>query len=162
MPADKEENEPPESAQRAIEPANAKHEVEIEPAELEQRQGEIPPELLDAVIRGDKAAILSIASLYGGPIPPPEMLSAYDEVVPGLAKRIAKNWENQTSHRQSLERRSQLYALTIVILAIAVAPLLALAGASWAAAIVPAAALIGIAGASGFLQLLARSRKDRE
>jgi uncharacterized membrane protein len=39
-------------------------------------------------------------------LPPPEILQAYDEVVEGGATRIFDQWERETEHRQSLERRA--------------------------------------------------------
>lgn len=40
---------------------------------------------------------------YSGPIPPPEMLRGFDEVLPGAANRILAMAERQETHRHSLE-----------------------------------------------------------
>ncbi len=45
------------------------------------------------------------AQQFSGPMPPPEMLRQYEEVLPGLANRIVTLAENQSSHRIRLERR---------------------------------------------------------
>lgn len=42
---------------------------------------------------------------FQGPVPPPEVLAKYDEVVPGAADRIFAMAERQAVHRQDLERK---------------------------------------------------------
>lgn len=41
---------------------------------------------------------------FEGPLPPPNVLAAYDEVVPGAAERLLDMAEKQARHRQHLER----------------------------------------------------------
>ncbi len=41
---------------------------------------------------------------FSGPIPPPAILEGYEKIVPGAAERIIKMAENQSEHRQGLER----------------------------------------------------------
>ena len=41
---------------------------------------------------------------FSGPLPPPEVLEKYNQVVPGLAERIITMAEKQSTHRQELER----------------------------------------------------------
>lgn len=41
---------------------------------------------------------------YQGPLPPPEMLAAYDEVKPGTADRLITLLELQTNHRIDIEK----------------------------------------------------------
>ena len=43
------------------------------------------------------------ASLYAGPIPPPEALAHYERTLPGAADRILKMSESQQAHRQATE-----------------------------------------------------------
>ena len=43
---------------------------------------------------------------YSGPIPPPAMLEQYDRIVPGAAARILKMAEDQSAHRQELEKKA--------------------------------------------------------
>jgi uncharacterized membrane protein len=40
---------------------------------------------------------------FAGPLPPPNILRGYDEIVPGAAERILTMAENQQSHRMHLE-----------------------------------------------------------
>ncbi len=43
------------------------------------------------------------AQQFSGPIPPPELLRKYEELIPGAADRIMSMAERQGSHRQTLE-----------------------------------------------------------
>lgn len=42
---------------------------------------------------------------WSGPLPPPSILKQYDLVSPGFAERIFNDFEQQTRHRQELERQ---------------------------------------------------------
>jgi uncharacterized membrane protein len=42
---------------------------------------------------------------FSGPLPPPEALARYNDVVPGAAGRIIAMAEKQQEHRQELEQR---------------------------------------------------------
>jgi uncharacterized membrane protein len=44
------------------------------------------------------------AERFGGPLPHPEVLRQYDEIVPGAANRILLMAEQQEQHRHSLEK----------------------------------------------------------
>jgi hypothetical protein len=49
--------------------------------------------------------VAQAASLsFSGPLPPPAVLQAYDEILEGAAERIFKMAEAQASHRQQLEK----------------------------------------------------------
>lgn len=49
----------------------------------------------------------SITTSYHGPLPPPEMLERYNQVLPNGAERIVAIAESQMRHRQGLESRRQ-------------------------------------------------------
>jgi uncharacterized membrane protein len=51
---------------------------------------------------GDRAQM--VAS-FSGPLPPPEVLRGYESILPGLADRVVRMAENQSTHRQRLESR---------------------------------------------------------
>lgn len=123
----------------------------------------------DSEIR--RALIQQIQTVaYQGPIPPPKMLADYDHMVPGLADRIVRKWEEQQEHRQKLERtvverdegrmdRSQKYALIVALSGLGMAAALALAGASpWIAGVIAVVAVGGPASAVLIGQSLANSR----
>ncbi|MDP2665452.1 MAG: DUF2335 domain-containing protein, partial [bacterium] len=40
---------------------------------------------------------------FSGPLPPPEILARYNEIVPGAANRIIEKFERQTEHRIEME-----------------------------------------------------------
>jgi uncharacterized membrane protein len=42
---------------------------------------------------------------FSGPIPPPEILSKYNDAVPNGAERILAMAESQSQHRQALEKK---------------------------------------------------------
>lgn len=48
--------------------------------------------------------IVSVEQLFQGPIPPPAVLDGYEKTCPGAADRIITMAENQSAHRQELER----------------------------------------------------------
>ncbi len=43
-------------------------------------------------------------SRYSGPLPPPENLAKYEQILPGSADRIIRMAEQQAMHRQHLEK----------------------------------------------------------
>jgi uncharacterized membrane protein len=47
---------------------------------------------------------LQVSAQYSGPIPPPEILNRYNELLPGAADRIIAMAEAQAKHRQTLEQ----------------------------------------------------------
>ena len=74
--------------------------------------GRLPPQVREVVEQqaGDNSQMMSIfaaaytASAYTGPLPPPEQLRGYENVLPGSADRILKLAENQAAHRQHIEK----------------------------------------------------------
>lgn len=64
--------------------------------------------------------------LYSGPLPHPETLARYDQIVPGSAERIISVFEKQVDHRHKLENKffdqraseSKLGTACITVLAI--------------------------------------------
>jgi uncharacterized membrane protein len=45
------------------------------------------------------------AVAFSGPLPPPEILARYNEILPGAAERIIAMAENQNVHRRELEKK---------------------------------------------------------
>jgi len=45
------------------------------------------------------------SSVWSGPLPPPQTLAEFDEIVRDGAERIMTAWEKETEHRQKLERQ---------------------------------------------------------
>lgn len=46
---------------------------------------------------------MSVERRYSGPIPPPDLLAAYDQVVPGSAETIINQFVAQGQHRMAME-----------------------------------------------------------
>ena len=93
-----------------------------------------------------------------GPLPPPEVLLGYDNVLPGAAERILRMAEtdqadareaNQLAIREAAadSRRGQKYAFWIALSALAVAGVLGYQGHEVAAAIVGGSTVVGLAAA---------------
>ena len=47
---------------------------------------------------------IQAAMRYSGPLPPPEALERYNQILPGAAERIIAMAESQHAHRQGLEK----------------------------------------------------------
>ena len=69
---------------------------------------------------------------FSGPLPPPVLLEKYEQICPGAADRILKQWETQTEHRQGLEnravdsniansRRGQVFAFILALVTLGIA-----------------------------------------
>lgn len=56
----------------------------------------LPPQVL--------AAYGQITKSFSGPLPPPEILREYDELVPGSAKTFIDTFSDQAHHRMDLEK----------------------------------------------------------
>ena len=81
------------------------------------------------------------AQHFSGPIPPPEMMRKYEELLPGFANRIMSMAEGQSTHRQTLEakvvssncaneRIGMVFGFVICVLAISTGAFLVLHGKS--------------------------------
>ena len=95
---------------------------------------------------------------FQGPLPPPQILQQYDEIVPGAAERIICQFENQVKHRQELENKvitsdvrqsyiGSVLGFIIAISAIGAGTVLAYIGQpteGLAALLTPLAGLIGV------------------
>ncbi len=49
-------------------------------------------------------SVEQMSASFSGPLPPPNILSGYEKVLPGSADRIIKMAETQIAHRQGLEK----------------------------------------------------------
>jgi len=56
------------------------------------------------VLPGTAKLIRTQAALFSGPIPPPDLLDRYNQMIPDGANRILKMAENQSTHRQFIEK----------------------------------------------------------
>jgi uncharacterized membrane protein len=61
------------------------------------------------------AVLQAIHVEVSGPLPHPQLLAQYDEVVPGGADRIVKLAENQVKHRQTMQSRGQMFTFVLAL-----------------------------------------------
>ena len=54
--------------------------------------------------KGDKSTVVA-AYTRSAPLPAPEELERFEQILPGATERIFKQFENQAAHRQKLEKR---------------------------------------------------------
>ncbi|MEI2692417.1 MAG: DUF2335 domain-containing protein [Anaerolineae bacterium] len=47
---------------------------------------------------------MQVEQHFAGPLPPPEILAGYDEIVPGTAEKIIARFIEQGTHRMELEK----------------------------------------------------------
>ena len=73
--------------------------------------------------------VVAKSEFYAGPIPDPETLARYEEILPGAAERILKMAEYQSAHRRKIEdevikssiensKRGQIFGVIIALTAI--------------------------------------------
>lgn len=105
-------------------------------------------------------------SSFSGPLPPPDVLKRYNEVVPGAAERIITMAEAQAKHRQELERAEvfggnrranlgQYFGFTIGIAGLVVALILGIRGNAWVAG------LIGVLDLGGLVSIFVYGSRSR-
>lgn len=86
---------------------------------------------------------------FRGPLPTPALLAQYEQVHPGLAERIVRMAESEQQHRHQLEqhdveqpyllaRRGQWFAMTLAVLVLLLAAVMAIAGSPAAGTVVAA------------------------
>ena len=92
-------------------------------------------------------------TISAGPIPPPDIMEQYEKTLPGSADRILKMAENQSEHRQSLEKQrlsfsnrevhlGQIFGFLIGAIAIVTGGYIALSGAQIPGGVIGTSAVI--------------------
>ena len=101
--------------------------------------------------------IIRQSSLFSGPLPSPETLKKFNEVVPGAAERIIKMAEDQSRHRRDLEKRviesdlsrskwGQILGFVIAIAGLAVSAVVAIYGNAIAGGVIGLGTLATLVG----------------
>jgi uncharacterized membrane protein len=74
---------------------------------VESPKKEIPIQIRQAFPSemAENSATSHLTSMYSGPIPPPEYLTLYEKMVPGIAKRFLEEPHFEAEHRRNLERK---------------------------------------------------------
>ena len=60
---------------------------------------EAPEDVIVQIVRREL-----IATFWSGPLPPPEILKTYEEIVPGSGKQLIDTFDRQAHHRMELEK----------------------------------------------------------
>lgn len=118
----------------------------------------LPDEVLEGLDESDKATVVAtIMESFAGPIPPPKLLAAYNEIVENGAERLFGRFEKQGDHRMDMEsavvhagiaaeKRGQYLATLVLLVFAGIAGYAAYLGQSAAAVLIAAADLLGGAG----------------
>lgn len=105
----------------------------------------------------DAALVVHQSQSFSGPLPPPDILKKFDEVVPGAAERIIKMAEEQSAHRKDLERKviesdiarskwGQVLGFFIAITGLAISAIIAIYGSAIAGGIIGVGTLASLVG----------------
>jgi len=145
--------------QKKASSSDDKENQEKKPNNITKKTSEtIPPELLKE-FNGDEqkaqAFLLAIEKRFSGPLPPPEILKQYDQIVPGSAKIIIEDFKAQGAHRRALETkiipvaydqssRGQIFALIIGILGLGSAVFTAYLGETIVACLLGGGTLVSL------------------
>jgi len=98
------------------------------------------------------------AQHYSGPVPPPEILRGYDQVIPGAAERILEMAEADQRHTHEMEaraqkrvfaerKRGQIFALVVSLGAFTAAAVMSYFGAEKAAMVLSGSTIVGLVSA---------------
>lgn len=137
-----------------------------------ERKKQPPPQQI-APIQGppeQQMRFVATATSYSGPIPPPEMLERFNELIPRGAHRILKMAEKQQDHRHKLEekvitsdiRRSWgglAAGLVVAIVSIALGCTLVFNGHDAAGTTIATATVVGLV--TAFLTGTSRRKQER-
>ncbi|HNR41060.1 MAG TPA: DUF2335 domain-containing protein [Bacteroidales bacterium] len=134
---------------QGIEPSNPNYAV---PDELKPILGKLSQEEQKKI----RSVIVSSYQSYSGPIPAPEALEKYNQIIPDGADRIMKMAENQSSHRIKIEEtvisgqvkqssRGQIFGLIIAFFTLGSAVALAMFGHEAVACVLGGSTVISLA-----------------
>ena len=113
------------------------------------------PRQADIVQAGNEEVIVT-AEAWSGPLPAPDDLARYEEIIPGAADRILTLAERQAAHRQMLEQTEVVgdsrrgnwglaAGFSLSAMVIGVGTFLIATGHDWAGGMVIAIDLVGLA-----------------
>ena len=99
--------------------------------------------------------LIAVYQEFAGPIPPPSMMEQYEETLPGSADRILKMAENQSEHRQWIQKKKlsfsnrevplgQVLGFAIGVIAIITGGYTALNGAPISGGFIGTAGVVGL------------------
>ena len=152
-----------------IDSQNEEKELPVEQIKEVLENTEISEEDKEQII----SRIISIKQSFSGPLPPPEVLGRYSEVVENGAERIMRKFEKQTDHRMELENfaiknqikqsgRGQNFGFLIVLLCIGCTVFFAMEGFVSLAIAFGTTTILGLASIFVLGKLLQSKDKDEK
>lgn len=100
----------------------------------------------DLRVSTSEAVVSAIHLEFSGPLPHPQLLSQYNDVLPDGAERVMRLTEGQARHRQMLEVRGQVFTFVVAIISLGGGIALIALGASAAGLVPLLAAIAGLGG----------------
>lgn len=123
----------------------------------EQIKGELlqHPEMLERLLERPEIKAVIRKESFSGPLPPPQVLAGYDDVVAGAAERILAMAEKEQLHRHEMDstallgeinndKRGQRFGLGIAVLFGVIALVLGLSGKQWLGGIIATVDLVAL------------------
>ena len=133
-------------------------------SDSEQSSAKPPAKTASPTGKADAVSLVSVEESWQGPLPPPQMVAAYDGVIANGAERIVSQWEKEADHRRGYENRALIFEAWERLGARALAFFFALAAlgiAGYCASIgqtIPASVIGGMTIASVVVAMIYKSR----
>ena len=101
--------------------------------------------------------VTEISQSFSGPLPHPDVLRKFNEIVPGSAERIMKMAEEQSAHRKELEKKvidsdiarskwGQILGFIIAITGLGISTIIAIYGSAIAGGVIGVGTLASLVG----------------
>lgn len=139
---------------------------------FEKQLNEIDPKIFEGIPKQKKQQIIqgivvSMRKTHIGPLPDPETLAEYSEIIPNGAERIMQMAEKQLDHRMKMENKviggqmlqsniGQFLAFLIGIAALVASTYCIVNGYEWSGS------LLGIGGLTGLVTAFIKGRSQQE
>lgn len=118
----------------------------------------LPPKVKDAIKDlppDSQLQLIEMATHYRGPLPDPNTLAKYDQIVPNGAERIFKRFEEQSLHRMEIEKkviqsniedskRGQIFGFTIAMMFLIASFILAMLDHEVVASVLGGTTVVGL------------------
>jgi len=141
-------------------------------ANVEKRLTEIDPKIFEGIPKNKKqqiirSLVITMHKTHIGPLPDPETLTKYSEIIPNGAERIMQMAEKQLDHRMKMENKvvggqmlqsniGQFLAFLIGIAALGASTYCIVSGYEWSGS------ALGIGGLTGLVTAFIKGRSSQE